>query len=223
MKRVLALLALAASGSALAAPADSGIERDFPPGSIQTREQAAAATQAAGAHAREIEQRFKKELERCASVVLVTRCQGNARSRRDADQRAVENVRREARATVRRLDAEARATVRATEAARRAAAAPATGKRAAESRDAFDAREKAAARIPKAPVAQALTPAGPAQQRSAAERAENVKRLQDKQRTAAEYAKAKSAERAENERRREKRKQEKLDEERKRAAARRTQ
>jgi hypothetical protein len=222
---MLRALVLIAALSAQASEADSPLQRDFPSGSIRTREQAASASLAARGRAESIDLTYKAESERCATVVLVKRCLGNARRIRDAELREVERVNREARDVVRKLDAQERAGARAAEDARRAAQAPANEQQATRSREAYQARQKAAEkRKPQgAPsVKQPRTTQGaPAPELSAAEREENVRRLQEKQRAAAEYAKSKAAERAANELRRERRRQEKL-EEMKRAAEART-
>ncbi len=222
---MLRALVLIAALSAPASAADSPLQRDLPSGSIRTREQAASASLAARARAESIDLAYKAESERCATVVLVKRCLGNARRIRDVELREVERVNREARDVVRKLDAQERAGARAAEDARRAAQAPAKERQATRSREAYQARQNAAEkRKPQsAPsVKQPRTMQGaPAPQLSAAEREENVRRLQEKQRAAAEYAKSKAAERAANELRRERRRQERL-EEKKRAAEART-
>jgi hypothetical protein len=203
--------------------ADSPLQRDFPSGSIRTREQAASATRAAGARTEAIDQAFKVESERCATVVLATRCQSNARRKRDAQLREVERVRREARDLTRSLDAQERARGRGADDARRAAQAQTREQRAAKSREAYQARQEAAEKRKPQNVPSLRRPntaqATPPSQLSAAERAENARRLQDKQRAAAEYAKAKAAERAANEARRERRRQERLEEDKRAAEA----
>ncbi len=212
----VAALLLAAAAHA----AEDPLQRDYAAGSISTREQAAAATQAAGARAGELEREYARAMQRCATVVLVTSCQDDARRRRDAQLREVERVRREARAVTRRLDAEARARERADEEAHRAAAAPQRAEQAAKSRAASEARQRAAEqRESKAPTPRAPKAASPPQELTAEQRAANLKHLQDKQRAAAEYAQRKAKEREDNARRREQRRLEREAEAKKRAAA----
>ncbi len=217
--RHLILAAVVAVGTAVAA--DSALLTEYPPGSIRTREQAAAALQRASADADETERVYRSEISACSATIFVTRCQNNARSKRDARMREVERVRLEAHALTRRLDAEERARVRAAEEARRAAEAPQKRQREAQSRAEFEARQKQAEQHPQSkPTPRTpAQPAPPGGSLTPEQRAENVRRFQEKQRAAAEYAQRKAKEREENIRRREQRRKERQAEEDKRAAA----
>jgi hypothetical protein len=213
---LLSALLLAAAAHA----ADDPLLRDYPTGSITTREQATAASQSARARAAEVEREYAREMQRCATVVLVTGCQNDARGRRAAQLRAVERVRREAREVTRRLDSDAHARDRAAEEARRAAEAPLKAEQAAKSRAAYEARQRAAQqRAPQASTPRTPKSPSPPRELSPEQRAENVKRLQEKQRAAAGYAQRKAKERDENARRREQRRLEREAEAKKRAAA----
>lgn len=208
MKPVLALAVLVAS-TALAA--EDSLQHAYPPGSIATREQAAAALEAARTRADEVGRTYATESAGCANVVFVTRCQDQARDKHRTAMREVDRVQREARELTRRLDAEERAQERAKDEARRAAEESGRAEREAKSREAYEARQREAEqRPPHAPGAAKPPPepAAKAPRLTEAERAENVWRLQEKQRAAEEYAKRKAVEREENARRRDKRRQE---------------
>ncbi|MGE5339429.1 MAG: hypothetical protein ACM3PU_16490 [Gemmatimonadota bacterium] len=215
---MLVLAVLVIEPASAAGPA---LQTEYPAGSIRTREQAAAALQSARAHAEEIERSYRAEISACAATIFVTRCENKARSKRDAEMREVERVRLEAHSLTRRLDADERARARAAEETRRAAEAPERRQREAESRAEFEARRKQAEqRPPRTPPAGApVKPAPPSRSLTPQERAENVRRFQEKQRAAAEYAQRKAKEREESIRRREQRKKEMQAEEDRRAAA----
>ncbi len=217
MKRAL-LFALWLAAAAHAA--DDPFARDYPPGSIANRAQAQAALAAAGARAGAIEQDYKRASERCAKAVLVTGCRTDARRRRDAQMREVERVRVEARDLTRRLDAQERANRRAAEEARRAAEASAKAEQAARARAVYEARSGDAGKPPPQPPAPRAPKTPPAvHELTPEQRAQNVKRLQDKQRAAAEYAQRKAKEREDNARQREQRRLQREADAKKRAAA----
>lgn len=217
MKRFL-VPALFVASTALAA--DDSLQRAYPAGSITTREQAAAATEAARVRADEVERTYATESAGCTNVFFVTRCQNQARDKRMTALREVERVRREARELTRRLDADERAQERTQDEARRATEESGRAEREAKSREAYEERQRAVEqKQPQSPGANKPPPepAAKARELTEAERAENARRLQEKQRAAAEYAKRKAAEREENARQREQRRLEREAEKKKRA------
>jgi hypothetical protein len=113
----------AATGIAVAAPAPAPanlsaeamvneISREFPPGSIETRERADRALAAArDAHAR-LQREFEAQSVHCSGVFFVNRCMDAARRTQRSGERVVRTVTLEAHDLQRRLDAEAHARSR---------------------------------------------------------------------------------------------------------------
>jgi hypothetical protein len=110
----------AAAGSAVAAqtPAPAtlsaeamvnALSRDFPPGSIETRERADQALSAArDAHAR-LQREFEVQSVHCSDVFFVNRCMDAARHTQRSGERVVRAVTLEAHDLQRRLDGQAHA------------------------------------------------------------------------------------------------------------------
>lgn len=202
------LFAAVALSLAAARAEEADLRNSFPPGSITTIEQAQRALHAARNQAGEIERRYKAQTDACQKVFRVNRCLSEARTARDAGAREVRRIEVEARATQRKHDAEARQSRRAAQAGR----APDAGGSAVETRSQRDAaprtqhRAESAERPPRLPrpVAPELEPAA-GRELSAEERAQNVRRWEEKQAAAKARAEQVAAERAVNEKRREER------------------
>jgi len=208
-----ALAAALVAALLAASTAQAQLGQRFAPGSITTGEQAQQALAAAEITAREADAAYQSALKRCASEFLVNACNNKARDVRDETRREVQRVRLEANATRRRLDAGERAQRRAEDEKRRKNPAPASSPTKA-SPDEQAARDKRAAEN-RAQHQQRLLQHTEEEARrtreaeaDAAARADNVKRFEDNQRRAAEYAKEKEAERIANERRRAERRKE---------------
>jgi hypothetical protein len=245
--KVLPIFLIVAVASAFAAGPWSA---RFPPGSIQTREQADEAVRAVKAESDAVKRNYADEAAKCNAKILVNRCEEQARARRDQQLHEIERTHIEADDLVRKLDAEERARRRAEEEARRKQDEQARLEREAKSRAEYEARQKDAEtsakqdtragkatspkgpraapasgapnlpKKPRAPHAPALVEQDvPGSHLTEAQRAENQRRYEEKQKQAEEYARKKAAEREDHERSREKRKKEQEADAARRAAA----
>jgi hypothetical protein len=191
----------------------AGVGERYPQGSIQTIEQAERALQEARDEHAQIERAYEAEKRACLSRFFVTRCEDQAKRKRDAARHQLRRVELEARDRQRRIEAQQRAEERAERQAseadggpRESRAAPETETRpaggrspqeAAARRRAYEARIAEHERERKEKAARAAA--------EDAQRAANVKRLEERRRQAAEHAKEKEAERIQNQKRREER------------------
>lgn len=205
-------LLLAAMLLALPAAA-SDFGANYPAGSISDSAAAQAALKAADAEMARIVQDEKRREAECYRGFLVNSCRDDVRRERQLAEREVKRVQLEAHDLQRRLDAERVVKQRAEDAKARAAEDAQRPQKEEAARAASQARES---ELRKRGANEASTDPstdpdrqGPKQDRlTAAERAENVRKYQQKQAQAEKRAEEKDAERKKNEQRRaEKRKQ----------------
>ena len=180
---------------------------------IETKEQAADARRAAGARAAEIETAYAAETERCKAEVFVTRCRETARGKRELNLQEVRAVEQRARTVERELSRRERDRARIERDARRGAEEEAAQRKRSEARAAYESKQRSAPATGstgadrKTAPPRTEKPARSGSTLTAEERAANVRRFQEKQRTAKEYAERKAAERAASEKRRAERKE----------------
>ena len=193
----------------------------YPAGSIRDVEQAQAVLKEADAEMARIAQTAKERDAECLRGFLVNSCRDNVRREKELAEREVKRVRVEARDLQRRIDAEKVAKRRADKAAALAAEEAMRTQSEEKARTSSKAREPQAKRPdPTAAKEGSHASTGreqsaqtdgrrPAQERlTAAERAENARKFQQKQEQAQRRAQEMEVERKENEQRRiEKRKQ----------------
>jgi len=196
-----------------AAASDFGAR--YPAGSILDVPTAQAALIDADAEMAEIERRAKARDAECYRGFFVNSCRDDVRREKELAEREVRRIRVEAGDLQRRIDAEQVAKRRAEKEAARAVEDAQRPQKEQEARAAAKAREaEAQQRAPAATKEGAPTTAGPAKsdapkdRLTAEQRAENVRKYQQKQAQAQRRAQEVEAERKENElRRAEKRKQ----------------
>ena len=193
----------------------------YPAGSIRNAEQAQAVLKEADAEMARIGQSAKERDAECLRGLLVNSCRDDVRREKELAEREVRRVRVEARDLQRRIDAEKVAKRRADKAAALAAEEAKRPQSEEKARAASKAREPQPKRLDPAATkegspasiggAQNAEPQGrqPGQDKlTAAERAENARKFQQKQEQAQKRAQEMEVERQENEQRRvEKRKQ----------------
>jgi len=193
----------------------------YPVGSIQDVARAQAALKDADAELNSIDRAAKSRDAECLRGLLVNSCRDDVRREKELSEREVRRVRVEARDLQRRIDAEESAKRRADQAAARELKdskrpKPASAAIAAAGADRIEARDESAASKESAvpgskglqqPAERAAAhPAPP--KLSAAERASNAQKFQQKQLRAQQRAQEQELERIERETRRaEKRKQ----------------
>lgn len=195
--------------------AASDFGTNYPAGSIRDSAAAQAALKAADAEMARIVQDEKRREAECYRGFLVNSCRDNVRRERQLAEREVRRVQLEAHDLQRRLDSEQVAERRAQEAEARAAEdaqrpqKEAAARAANEARTAELQRRNAAENEQRGGTSSSGQERRPTQDRlTAAERAENVRKYQQKQLQAEKRAEEKEAERKKNEQRRaEKRKQ----------------
>jgi len=181
----------------------------YPAGSIRDAEQAQAVLKEADAEMTRIGQSAKGRDAECLRKFLVNSCRDDVRREKELAEREVRRVRVEARDLQRRIDAEKVAKQRADKAA---ALGAEEAKRAQNEEKASDASKVREPQV-KRPDSVAVKEGSPRPQAgqeklTAAERAENARKFQQKQEQAQKRAQEMEVERKENERRRiEKRKQ----------------
>ncbi len=202
-----------------AAASDFGTR--YPDGSIRDTAQAQAALKDADAEMARIGQSAKSREADCYRGFFVNSCRDNVRREKELAEREVKRVQLEARDLQRRLDAEEVARRRAEDAAAGAAEDAQRPQKEEAARAASQAREAELKRRGTIATEDGVRDPGnqtpsseqgrsPSQQDRlpAAERAENVRKFQQKQLQAEKRAEEKEAERKKNEQRRaEKRKQ----------------
>jgi colicin import membrane protein len=191
----------------------------YPAGSIRDAEQAQAVLKEADAEMARIGQNAKARDAECLRGFLVNSCRDDVRREKELAEREVKRVRVEARDLQRRIDAEKVAKRRADKDAARALEDAQRPQNEQKARAASEAREAQVQRREpgttkddtpaQAGSAQKAEPdRRPAQSRvSAADRAENVRKFQQKQVQAQKRAQEKEAEHKENEQRRAKKRQ----------------
>ena len=193
----------------------------YPAGSIRDAEQAQAVLKEAEAEMTRIGQSAKERDAECLRKFLVNSCRDDVRREKQLAEREVRRVRVEARDLQRRIDAEKVAKQRADKAAALAAEEAKRAQNEEKAREASKVREPQAKRPDSVAVkegspasasrAQNAEPQGPQpgqEKLTAAERAENARKFQQKQEQAQKHAQEMEVERKENEQRRiEKRKQ----------------
>lgn len=204
----------------------------YPAGSITSPPQAEAALKDADAEMTRIQQEAKSRDAACFRTFLVNACRDDARRAKQLAEREVRRVQLEARELKRRVEAEAVAKRRAEEAETRAAEdADRVRKQEAARADQAAREAKLKQRDGAAPASGSSTAATPGDTQkkevkvapsntaqpsrapprdplTAAERAENARKFEQKQAEAAERAREQQAQREKNEQRRaEKRKQ----------------
>ena len=197
-------LFLAAMFLALPAAA-SDFSARYPAGSVRDAQQAQAALKDADAEMAHIASHATSREAECYRGILVNSCRDDVRREKELAEREVRRVRVEARDLQRRLDAEDLAKRRAEKSA--ASAAKEAGK-PTEQKPAR-AAPAPATRDPNGQAAGGGERPRPTQEKlSAAQRAENARKFQQKQAQAAKRAQEREDERTKNEERRaEKRKQ----------------
>jgi colicin import membrane protein len=193
----------------------------YPAGSIRDEKQAQAALKEADAEMTRIGQSAKERDAECLRKFLVNSCRDDVRREKQLAEREVKRVRVEARDLQRRIDAEKVGKQRADKAAALAAEEAKRAQNEGKPRDASKVREPQVKRPDSVAVkegspasasrAQNAEPHGPQpgqEKLTAAERAENARKFQEKQEQAQKRAQEMEVERKENEQRRiEKRKQ----------------
>ena len=179
--------------------AASDFSARYPVGSLRDAQQAQAALMDADAEMARVAGRASSRESECYKAIFVNSCRDDVRREKELAEREVRRVRVEARDLQRRLDAEELAKRRAEATAQRAA------KEATKSAEQKPARA-APARATRDPAIEAGDGAErprPAQEKlSAAQRAENVRKFQEKQAQAAQRAQEREAERTKTEERR---------------------
>lgn len=181
----------------------------YPAGSIRDAEQAQAVLKEADAEMTRIGQSAKERDAECLRKFLVNSCRDDVRREKQLAEREVRRVRVEARDLQRRIDAEKVAKQRADKAA---ALAAEEAKRVREPQvkrsDSVAVKEGSPASASRAQNAEPQGPQPGQEKLTAAERAENARKFQQKQEQAQKRAQEMEVERKENEQRRiEKRKQ----------------
>ena len=183
----------------------------YPAGSIRDAEQAQAVLKEADAEMTRIGQSAKERDAECLRKFLVNSCRDDVRREKELAEREVRRVRVEARDLQRRIDAEKVAKQRADKAAALAAEEAKRAQNEEKARDASKVREPQVKRPDSVAVKEGVSPTGPQpgqEKLTAAERAENARKFQEKQEQAQKRAQEMEVERKENEQRRiEKRKQ----------------
>ena len=181
----------------------------YPAGSIRDAEQAQAVLKEADAEMTRIEQSAKERDAECLRKFLVNSCRDDVRREKQLAEREVRRVRVEARDLQRRIDAEKVAKQRADKAAALAAEEAKRAQNEEKARDASKVREPQVKRPDSVAVKEGSPGPQPGQEKlTAAERAENARKFQEKQEQAQKRAQEMEVERKENEQRRiEKRKQ----------------
>jgi hypothetical protein len=181
----------------------------YPAGSIRDAEQAQAVLKEADAEMTRIGQSAKERDAECLRKFLVNSCRDDVRREKQLAEREVRRVRVEAHDLQRRIDAEKVAKQRADKAA---ALAAEEAKRVREPQvkrsDSVAVKEGSPASASRAQNAEPQGPQPGQEKLTAAERAENARKFQQKQEQAQKRAQEMEVERKENEQRRiEKRKQ----------------
>ena len=181
----------------------------YPAGSIRDAEQAQAVLKEADAEMTRIEQSAKERDAECLRKFLVNSCRDDVRREKQLAEREVRRVRVEARDLQRRIDAEKVAKQRADKAAALTAEEANRAQNEENARDASKVREPQVKRPDSVAVKEGSPGPQPGQEKmTAAERAENARKFQEKQEQAQKRAQEMEVERKENEQRRiEKRKQ----------------
>lgn len=185
----------------------------YPVGTIRDAEQARAVLKEADAEMARIAKSASERDTECLRGFLVNSCRDDVRRQKELAEREVQRVRIEARDMQRRIDAERVAKQRATKAAAQSTADAQRLTNEQKARAATTAREEEVKRRQSgAPADRAPSPEAesrPKRERlTAAERADNARKFQQKQEQAEKRAQQVEAERKENELRRiEKRKQ----------------
>ena len=181
----------------------------YPAGSIRDAEQAQAVLKEADAEMTRIEQSAKERDAECLRKFLVNSCRDDVRREKQLAEREVRRVRVEARDLQRRIDAEKVAKQRADKAAALAAEEAKRAQNEEKAREASKVREPQVKRPDSVAVKESSPGLQPGQEKlTAAERAENARKFQEKQEQAQKRAQEMEVERKENEQRRiEKRKQ----------------
>ena len=181
----------------------------YPAGSIRDAEQAQAVLKEADAEMTRIGQSAKERDAECLRKFLVNSCRDDVRREKQLAEREVRRVRVEARDLQRRIDAEKVAKQRADKAAALAAEEAKRAQNEEKARDASKVREPQVKRPDSVAVKEGSPGPQPGQEKlTAAERAENARKFQEKQEQAQKRAQEMEVERKENEQRRiEKRKQ----------------
>jgi len=181
----------------------------YPAGSIRDAEQAQAVLKEADAEMTRIGQSAKERDAECLRKFLVNSCRDDVRREKQLAEREVRRVRVEARDLQRRIDAEKVAKQRADNAAALAAEETKRAQNEEKARDASKGREPQVKRPDSVAVKEGSPGPQPGQEKlTAAERAENARKFQEKQEQAQKRAQEMEVERKENEQRRiEKRKQ----------------
>ena len=181
----------------------------YPAGSIRDAEQAQAVLKEADAEMARIGQSAKERDAECLRKFLVNSCRDDVRREKQLAEREVRRVRVEARDLQRRIDAEKVAKQRADKAAALAAEEAKRAQNEEKAGDASKGREPQVKRPDSVAVKEGSPGLQPGQEKlTAAERAENARKFQEKQEQAQKRAQEMEVERKENEQRRiEKRKQ----------------
>ena len=179
--------------------AASDFSARYPAGSVRDAQQAQAALKDADAETARIAGYASSREAECYKGILVNSCRDLVRREKELAEREVRRVRVEARDLQRRLDAEELAKRRAEKSASSAA------KEAGKSTEQKPARAAPApaTRDPNSRAASGPDRPRPAPEKlSAAQRAENARKFQQKQTEAAQRAQEREAERTESEERR---------------------
>ena len=181
----------------------------YPAGSIRDAEQAQAVLKEADAEMTRIGQSAKERDAECLRKFLVNSCRDEVHREKQLAEREVRRVRVEARDLQRRIDAEKVAKQRADKAAALTAEEAKRAQNEEKTRDASKVREPQVKRPDSVAVKEGSPGLQPGQEKlTAAERAENARKFQEKQEQAQKRAQEMEVERKENEQRRiEKRKQ----------------
>lgn len=231
MKRIkgwLCVFALSALAQVNAQDAEAPAEKNwadaFPPGSIQTAEDAQRALQAAHAESARADRAFTEGKARCAKSFFVTSCENKIHSENKKSRVLVRRVELEAHDRQRALDAQARDERRAAE-QQNTKPAPKSGekqssekqiseRRAAQSNE---QRLKRQADVPQHQAdydkkVQAQQQRAAEREASAPERAAEAEAFARKQAEAQRYAEQKAKQKEENQKRRDERKKEREEE-----------
>ena len=181
----------------------------YPAGSIRDAEQAQAVLKEADAEMTRIGQSAKERDAECLRKFLVNSCRDDVRRDKQLAEREVRRVRVEARDLQRRIDADKVAKQRADKAAALADEEAKRAQNEEKARAASKVREPQVKRPDSVAVKEGSPGLQPGQEKlTAAERAENARKFQQKQEQAQKRAQEMEVERKENEQRRiEKRKQ----------------
>jgi colicin import membrane protein len=178
----------------------------YPAGSIRDAEQAQAVLKEADAEMARIGQSAKMRDAECLRGFLVNSCRDDVRREKELAEREVKRVRVEARDLQRRIEADKIAKRRPDKDAARAIEDAQRSQNEQKARAASEAREAQVQRdtpAQRGPAQKAEPDRRPTKSRiSAADRAENVRKFEQKQVQAQKRAQEKEAERKENEQRR---------------------